>query len=229
MCLETSGQPKRKTVQFEKDSKEPWEAGVFTPEPKILTQPNIPKPLHGVNPRTILGEAWWQKQREQAKQRSQNHCAACGGGPNSKALKGKPWLECHEVYDFNYKKGRVTFKEVVALCHYCHNFIHSGRLAMIGGKEKSWDEIQKILEHGLAVLAEANKNRKAGSKPLRAFPKTIELAHLTNAKQHGVRAAILPESDVPWAQWRLVIGKNEHPPVFKNFAQWQNHWKTHKA
>jgi hypothetical protein len=214
----------RRTIEFvpqeERPAQIPW-----APEPSILTQPNIPKPLHNVNPRSILGDAWWETQKDQAKRRTGNRCGACGAGPRQSELKGLPRLECHEVYDFDYKRGRVTFQKVVPLCHYCHNFIHSGRLTMIAGKEKSWAEVKAILEHGFSVLAEANKARPAGAKCFQAFPVATSLAIDADAKKFNIRPAPMPETEVPWENWRMIILGQEHPPFFKTYQEWFRHWK----
>lgn len=210
--------PPRKIIEFQTPEALPE----FRPDPRILTQPNIPKPLHGVNPRTILGEGWWEIQKGIAKQRTGNRCEACGSGPGG--LRGKPWLECHEAYDFDYKNGRVSFLHVSPLCHYCHNFIHSGRLTMIAGKEKTWDEVRAILEHGFQTISAWNKARPAGTKCLQAFPSAKELSYDAKARTFGVRASKLPETSTPWADWRLVIDGKEFPPIFKTFQEWRAHW-----
>ena len=32
----------------------------------LLTMPNLPKPMHGLNPRTIMGDAAWTRARKKA-------------------------------------------------------------------------------------------------------------------------------------------------------------------
>lgn len=44
-------------------------------EPVVLTHQNIPKPLHGLNPRTIKGQQWWDVAGKLA---DEGYCIACG-------------------------------------------------------------------------------------------------------------------------------------------------------
>ena len=147
-------------------------------KPEILTQPNIPKPLHGLAPRTIMGQEWWDTERQKAYASTDYHCVACGV-PKSEAKKFH-WLEAHEYWKFDYRKGTAEVISIEPLCHYCHNFIHSGRLAMIMGKEKSVEEAEDILEHGFKLLAE-NK--------LQCFPFTLDLAKSIGANSDQRRRA----------------------------------------
>lgn len=112
----------------------------------LLCHPQVPKPLHVVNPRTIWGNAWWNMAREKAYARANYKCEACG--VEKAKAKFHPWLEAHEVYDIDYKNGRATYKYLVALCHACHNYIHQGRARMT----KSAHDYDMIMSHGDFIL-----------------------------------------------------------------------------
>lgn len=179
--------------------------------PEILMHPNIPKPLHEVNPRTIMGKTAWDIVRQEAYASTDYHCIACGVHKSQAAV--HQWLEAHEFYQIDYQAGRVEIEKIIPLCHFCHNFIHSGRLHMITGKEKTQDEVVEILEHGFAVLS------KAG---LPAFPFTLELAHEVGAKTFGVGPNLLPDGEMPaWEDWRLVWQGKEYPPKYKTYNEWK--------
>lgn len=181
--------------------------------PEILTHPNIPKPLHGLNPRTIMGQEAWDVTRQQVYAQSNYYCVACGVH-KSQAL-GPKWLEAHEYYKFDYANGRIEIEKIVALCHYCHNFIHSGRLQMIMGKEKTEEECKAILERGFEILSEND---------LKCFYGTFDFALELKAWTFGVLPAMPPECDVEWSDWRLVYEGKEYKPIFNSYEEWLQHY-----
>lgn len=184
---------------------------VFDLHPEVLMHPNIPKPLHEVNPRNIMGKEKWDVVRQEAYASTDYHCIACGVHKNQ--AKGPKWLEAHEFYDIDYGMGRVEIEKIIPLCHYCHNFIHSGRLSMIIGKEKMRDEVIDILEHGFNILS------KHG---LSAFAFTLHFAEEIGAETYGVDPNITPDGEVPaWEDWRLVWDGIEYPPKYKTYAEWR--------
>jgi len=189
--------------------------------PALLTHPNIPKPLHGLNPRTLLGQEWWDERRHAAYAKEIYHCWACGVH-KSNALYHR-WLEGHETYNIDYEHGRAEMIEVVALCHACHNFIHSGRLvAEWRVKHISQDKALTILRHGFDVLEAAH---------LEAF----WVAHASYAEISGIRSHELLgygrdiKMQVPWADWRLVMLGNEYEPLHKSFEEWQAFYARQSA
>jgi len=181
---------------------------------EILAHPHIPKPLHGLNPREILGKEWWDKTRIEAQQRTNYTCAACG--VRKEDAKKHQWLEGHEYWNIDYRTGRCEVVSIEPLCHYCHNFIHSGRLEKLIGKEKTVDEVKEILEHGFKILSE-NK--------LRCFPFTLKLGKALNVNTYNVESYRLPESKVEWNQWALVLEGKEYKSKFKTFDEWVEHYK----
>ena len=156
--------------------------------------PNIPKPLHGTVPRQILGEDWWNEQRQIAYAKNDYRCWACG--VHKSKAKYHNWLEAHEMYDINYVVGTIEFIEIVALCHSCHNYIHSGRMAMLVDEGKmSHEKYKDILKHGDNILKKANLETPSCNGPI-----------------------------AEWGKWRLVLNGKKHKGKFKTFDEWRNHY-----
>jgi len=181
--------------------------------PIYLTHPNIPKPLHGMNPRTVLGQAWWNEKRKEAYAKNNYCCWACGISKYN--AKYHQWLEGHESYQINYKKGEAKLEEIVALCSSCHNFIHSGRLYMMYlegkyTKEKCLD----ILEHGFSILD------NAGLEP---FGGTVEVWNiLSSDKRAG--GSELSGDFAEWDKWHIVINGKKYYSKFKDMNDWADHY-----
>lgn len=177
---------------------------VPAPDPSILCHPNIPKPLHGVAPRLIAGDSWWRKEREAAILASRWNCMACGTHL-SQVLGKKNWLEAHEFYEYDYERGRLTYKKTVALCPYCHSFIHSGRLEVLRQTGAITEETYRaIVQHGQLILQAVGLLQKW-------------------RERHSV------ESRVFWQDWRMVFAGKEYGPSSNSFEEWERgSWKTWK-
>lgn len=168
---------------------------LFLPEhekrPEVLLCANTVKPMHGVVPRAILGMDWWNKTRMEAYRSTNFHCIACGVYKTQ--AKEYQWLEGHELYEVDYEAGRMVYIETVPLCHYCHNFIHDGRLQALLQKGKvSQQKVKAVAQHGFKVLKAAGLK-----KPL---PYTGKIAE--------------------WSDWRLILFGKQYPPIYANYQEW---------
>jgi hypothetical protein len=184
-------------------------------QPEILLHPNIPKPLHGLAPRTIKGDDWWNKERQKAYSKNNYKCWSCG--IDKLQAKYHKWLEAHEIYKINYTIGEVKFIDICALCHSCHNFIHSGRLFSLYQKgEIKYDKIYDILKHGFDIL----KNTKLEINPfaLRVAKEVNEKLHKEYSKykiySYGICLA-------KWEDWYMLIDNKKYKGKFKTFEEWE--------
>ena len=185
-------------------------------KPELLCQPNIPKPLHGLNPRTIKGEEWWDKKRQEVYASTDYHCIACG--VRKEEAERYPWLEAHEFWDIDYNSGKCEILSIEPLCHYCHNFIHSGRLGMILNREKTIEEVIEILEHGFSILKKNN---------LKSFPFTKKLAESLGADTFAVDSYIVEEnSSLKWQDYYLMFEGKKYKSKFKDRAAWEEYYLT---
>ncbi len=147
--------------------------------------------MHGLAPRVLLGQEWWDATRQAAYRSTNFHCIACGVSKYD-AVEFKH-LEGHELYEIDYPAGRMTYIETVPLCHYCHSFIHTGHLLMLLQEGKiTQEKYSAVLSHGLAVL------KAAKLKSLGEYTGPI----------------------APWGKWRLVIDGDKYPPIYKTHAAW---------
>ncbi len=177
--------------------------------PGILKHPTIPDPLHGVNPRTILGRSWWDWTRKEVYAGNNFCCFACGTHKDN-FMYGK-YLEAHEAYTINYQTHRMYLSEVVALCPACHSFIHSGRLRyLLEANKLSEQKYNYVLQHGKLVL------RKATPKNTPHY--VIESLNSLSMQD---------PADTAWDEWRLSINGEEYPPLYKSREEWQQHFNEH--
>lgn len=166
--------------------------------PEILCGVNIPKPLHGVAPRVVLGNKWWDQTRKAAYASTDFHCIACGSFKYD--AKGRPWLEGHEIYNIDYQLGRMIYVETVPLCHFCHNYIHDGRL-------------QYLLEEGLIHHAKYVAIIQHGDEVLR---------------KHNLERTYYEGFVADWQDWRLVVDGVEYPPIYHTREDWERTMKNGK-
>lgn len=175
--------------------------------PDILLHPNIPKPLHGVNPRSIYGTNWWNRTRLLTYKSTEFHCLSCG--VHKTEAKSRQWLEAHELYTIDYKRGVATYVEAVPLCHFCHNFIHSGRMqTLLDRGEVHHSKFVAIVQHGDRVLRQAELERKPHLEREQEMLKMIS---------DGLVAE--------WSEWRLKLDGKLYPPLFKSAKEYEVHWR----
>lgn len=194
--------------------------------PELLTHPNIPMPLHGVAPRVVLGKKWWDETRQKAYAVNDYHCWACGVHKTNARV--RQWLEAHEAYSIDWSIGRVDVHEIVGLCHFCHNFIHSQRLYSILQKgEITAPQYESIMSHGFKILEDAR---------LVPYWKTI---WFWTRHRYGLTAEdamklvghlepeheLLAAAEVPWEDWRMVIEGQAYGPKFESYDAWKEHYQ----
>lgn len=92
---------------------------------EILTQPIIPIYLHGVNPRSIMGDNRWNKIKKEVQKEANHHCMICG---DFVSHKHGDWLNTHEIYEYDYDNFIQKLNGYVGICTSCHEFIHQGHL-----------------------------------------------------------------------------------------------------
>lgn len=117
--------------------------------PEILLQ-ELPKPLHTITPRFIMGGDKWSKAKRQAAASNNYCCWCCGVNINDTTpnrLEGSPIIHT----EFEWKI--VYFRGVAAVCYKCNSFINlsSVRITEQKGLRESGFS-QTIIHHGAALV-----------------------------------------------------------------------------
>lgn len=137
-----------------------------------------------------MGKAWWDRTRRAAYRSTNWHCLACG--VSKWDAKHRQWLEGHEVYAVDWLMGVAEYVETVPLCHFCHNYIHHGRLSMLLDRGMiTHQKFVAVIQHGDAI---------------------VNAAGLVKTEYDG------PFAD--WEDWRLVFDGNEYKPIYRSEQEW---------
>ena len=170
---------------------------------ELLLHPNIPKPLHGVAPRTLMKKKEWDHVRRTAYAKLGYHCFACGlfaSYDEERRRFEDVKLHAHEVYRIDYENCVVELYEIVAVCPLCHDYIHCGRANALYDKGIFDEEsMYVIINRGDSVL-------KAAGLPL---------GFVVDKRDY---------SD-SWSKWKLVYDGKEYFSQFKSELEWKEHYE----
>lgn len=207
----------------------------FSPDPRLLLHSSPPDALYAITPRTIMGNQWWAEQKSAAVVKQNRQCYTCG----AKESQLKFPLEAHEHYDINYTNGRVKLVKVVALCHFCHDYIHDGRIYSQVKRNNLDDSSNirslgsyycKVIERGENLISEFFKtepsilNRQifqGWKKPYVKTPPLWELYPLLVIPGVPLYEKNSHIRHPRWSDWHLVI--DGHAPVYNpypNRGEW---------
>lgn len=195
---------------------------------KILTMPNIPTPLHGLAPRTILGKSTWDHMRKRCYFEAGYKCQACGKAPAKNET-----CHAHELYTYNYVTGTAKFERCVCLCPTCHVLgIHSGRALTMykkGNPLMPKSRLLKGAENLFKVLHEYNVAHP-NEEPLRAYGTFIDYARFEPLREEMLE--LIKKYDIKfyredsdtmahWNKWSLTLGTKSYPTPYANREEWE--------
>lgn len=214
---------KEKTYDVIKQKK--WVCPTGTGVP-LITMPNVPKPLHGIPPRVIMGKSTWDHVRKKCYFDAGYKCEVCGCEPP------KGQLHAHELYSYDYTTGTGTFERCIAICKKDHDFIHSGRLITLykqGNLLYPKEYVLNVVEKGFKLVYDYNCTHR-NKKPLRVYSTFLEYLKVPSLKDE-MEALIdkyeikfyddQPSESLGWSDWKLMIGPNEYPTPYANEAEWK--------
>ena len=149
--------------------REEWECPAGTGVP-LITMPNVPRPLHGLPPRKIMGATAWDRMRKSCYFDAGYKCEICGVDPP------KGQLHAHELYSYDWKEGTGKFERCIAICKKDHDFIHSGRLITLhkqGSPLYSKSYVLGVVEKGFKLIHDYNEAHP-DNEPLKAYATFLE-------------------------------------------------------
>lgn len=186
----------------------------------LLTMPNIPSPLHGLNPRRLMGEKEWDEQRFACYAKAQWTCEVC----QAKCER----MQAHELYTYNYVTHTAIYKRLIAVCDRCHRAIHSGRLTtMTKEGDVSAEYFLDIAEHCFKLIHDYNIKHGTDYRLYDAF-----LSALKNPEIHDVLQALIDKYKIKfyrtpntkpreWAKWKLLWGNKIVRGQYASQKEWE--------
>lgn len=116
-----------------------------------------PMPLHGVNPRNMMGQFYWDDLRIKTYKEYDYKCGICGSNGQEQGFRHR--VEAHELWDYDFDNEIQIFRGVIALCPICHKIYHWAQPAMaLKSGDLSQKEFDRISELRFKKMMEVNGN-----------------------------------------------------------------------
>ena len=199
-----------------------WYADANNTGAMLLTMPNIPRPLHTLCPRSIIGNKAWRCYRKECIKRAKYVCEVCGKKLTYNA-------RSHELYTYCYLTGTATFQRCVCLCNTCHAGIHSGHsITQFKHGEISKGRLLEIIENAFRIVWEYNCSH-TNQEPLRLYKSFSDCLKVPEI--HDEVAALIKKYDIKfykedsryaarWCDWHLIYGNATYTTKFKKYEDW---------
>ena len=194
----------------------------------LLTMPNLPKPMHTVAPRNIIGPTAWDKMRRLCYYKAGYKSEISGeDGSTPGSLHG------HEGYTIDYANGTSTFVRAFAITPLEHvYFIHSGRMLTLfkrGNPLYSKAKVLEGVEHGFRLIHDWNVAHpdKPKLKVYATFLDYLKEPELENEMEELIQKYKIEfwaedkKRLAPWGDWRMIFNGKEYPTPYKDQHEWE--------
>lgn len=196
----------------------------------IIAMPNVPAPLHGQAPRTLLGKSTWDHMRKfcyyNANYKSQISGEDLDGTTNDKKC------NAHELYSYDYVHGKAYFERAVCISPVEHNFIHSGRMLTMykkGNPLMPKKYLLKVVENGFRIIHDWNKAHPK-KRPLRVYATIADYALVPSLREEMLE--LIDKYDIKfykeddkmtagWGEWSLHIGNKDYESPYATQKEWE--------
>ena len=198
---------------------------------RILTMPNIPKPMHNCAPRTLLGSSVWNFMRKKCYEKANDTCEICGDCPED-----KHYRHAHELYSIDYAKQEVKFVRPICVCKNCHLLcIHTGRALTLYKQGSPYYPADSLLfgaEHCFKQISEYNKAHP-DEEPLRVFQTWLD--YLKEPELEPRMRELIERYDIKFyrvlnkwenkksyfKKWKMLIGDKWYPTPYESMSEWE--------
>ena len=112
----------------------------------ILFPVGTPQNTHFKNVRSEFSVSDWDKIRKKTYRNANYKCELCG---ESGKDQGYNWnVECHEIWDYDFKSSEQILTDFISLCPLCHKIVHLGlTIHLYENKKMTKQEFDKIINH----------------------------------------------------------------------------------
>lgn len=198
----------------------------------ILGMPNVPQPLHGLAPRTIMHTNKWKLERTKCYMKADYICEICG------KYTGAGKCDAHELYDVYYDKHYSKFVRLLCLCKECHQACHSGRnlaLYIQGDKYTTKKYMLELAERTFKLVHQWNMYN-IEKDPIKlcdtwlAWEAQPELTEdMTKLRdRYEIEFYQQPTNawnKKSWSKWYLEYNDKKHPTPYESVKEWKEKYE----